>query len=59
MNPAEILAAVLGLLPHLIAAEPSILKAAADIAHGKGGITKVQTVVDDLKAAVDAAAATP
>ena len=57
MNVAQIVAAVLAAIPHIVAAEPALLKTAADLAHGEGGIQKVQKFVSDLKDAVDAAAA--
>lgn len=53
MNP--FISALLLLLQHAPAATPAAVKTAADIAHGEGGVQKVLTVLDDVRATVVAA----
>jgi hypothetical protein len=43
------------LLVHAPAATPAAVKTVADIAHGEGGLQKVQKVLDDLRDVVAAA----
>jgi hypothetical protein len=51
----SLLATLLLLLEHAPAATPAAVKTAADIAHGEGGLGKVQKVLHDFVDVVDAA----
>ena len=51
---AGLLAVIAGIVTHLPAATPAAVQMAVDIAHGEGGVAKVQKAVEDFAALLKA-----